>query len=268
MPKKTLKLVSWNVNGLRAVMRKGTFVPFIEEHAPDILCLQETKAQQGQAEIDLPEYEEIWNSATKKGYAGTAIFSKIKPMSIVFDLPHTEDLADSYGDTQAEGRVICLEFADFYLATVYTPNAKRGLERLTFRHESWDPAFLAYMQALDKIKPVVFCGDLNVAHTEIDLARPKDNRTNAGFTDQEREGADHLLAAGFIDTFRYLHPSTTEAYTWWSNFNKARERNVGWRIDYFFISKSLQSSLQSAKIHANVFGSDHCPVEIELQVES
>ena len=268
MPKQTLKLISWNVNGIRAVIRKDEFVPFIKKHKPDVLCLQETKAQQGQAEIDLPEYEEIWNSAEKKGNAGTAIFTKVKPLSITYDIPGVkkDGFEDSFGNTLTEGRVITMEFETFYLVTVYTPNSKRKLERLEYRHKTWDPAFLKYMQKLEKTKPVVFCGDLNVAHKEIDLARPKDNKRNAGFTDEEREGADKIVAAGYIDSFRHFYPERTDEYTWWSNFNKARDRNVGWRIDYFFVSPKLKKNLQSAAIHQDVMGSDHCPVEIELSV--
>jgi len=266
MPQPTLKLMSWNVNGLRAVIRKEVFVPFVKKHHPDILCLQETKAKQGQAEIDLPEYEEIWNSAEKPGYAGTAIFTKIKPLSIVYDIPGADpkEFADKFGQPLTEGRVITMEFDNFYLVTVYTPNAKRDLARLQFRHNTWDPAFLLFMLELEQKKPVVFCGDLNVAHKEIDLARPKENRKNAGFTDEEREGADKIVEAGFIDTFRHFYPDKTDAYTWWSNFGGARARNVGWRIDYFFASPQLKKRLKSASIHADTMGSDHCPVEILL----
>ncbi|PJE77138.1 exodeoxyribonuclease III [Candidatus Uhrbacteria bacterium CG10_big_fil_rev_8_21_14_0_10_48_16] len=266
MPNRPLKLISWNVNGLRAVLRKEAFIPFVKKHQPDILCLQETKAKQGQAEIDLPEYEEIWNSAEKAGYAGTAIFTKLKPLSITYDIPDADPtlFEDRFGQPLREGRIITMEFEDFFLVTVYTPNAKRDLARLKFRHTIWDPAFLSYMKELEKKKPVVFCGDLNVAHKEIDLARPKDNRKNAGFTDEEREGADKLVEAGFIDTFRHFYPDTTDAYTWWSNFGGARARNVGWRIDYFFVSSKLKKRLTSASIHPTVMGSDHCPVEITL----
>lgn len=266
MPNAPLKLISWNVNGLRAVLRKETFVPFVKKHNPDILCLQETKAQQGQAEIDLPEYEEIWNSAEKPGYAGTAIFTRVKPLSVTFDIPSADEkqFRDGFGDPLREGRVITMEFDDFMLVNVYTPNAKRDLARLTFRHKIWDPAFLAYLKHLEKKKPVVFCGDLNVAHKEIDIARPKENRKNAGFTDEEREGADKIVEAGFIDTFRHFYPDTTGAYTWWSNFGSARARNVGWRIDYFFASPKLKKRLTSASIHADIMGSDHCPVELIL----
>lgn len=267
---KTLKIMSWNVNGIRAVIRKDEFVPFVQKHKPDILCLQETKAQQGQAEIDLPEYEEIWNSAEKKGYAGTAIFTKIKPISIVFDIPGANEkrLTDTFGNSLKEGRVVAAEFKDFYLVTVYTPNSKRGLERLAYRHKAWDPAFLEYMKELEKTKPVVFCGDLNAAHKEVDLARPKDNRKNAGFTDEEREGVDNIVNKGFVDTFRLKHPDKTEAYTWWSHFQKSRERNIGWRIDYFFVSEKLKSTIKDAYILPEVMGSDHCPIGIDISVSA
>jgi len=266
MANSPLKLISWNVNGLRAVLRKDTFVPFVKEHQPDILCLQETKAQQGQAEIDLPEYEEIWNSAEKPGYAGTAIFTKVKPISITYDIPNADPkkFKDRFGQPLKEGRVITMEFKDFFLVNVYTPNAKRDLARLKFRHTIWDPAFLQHLKELEKQKPIVLCGDLNVAHKEIDLARPNDNHKNAGFTDEEREGADRLIGTGFIDTFRHFYPDTKDAYTWWSAFQRARERNIGWRIDYFFVSPKLKKRLMSASIHPQVMGSDHCPVEIQL----
>ncbi len=248
-------------------MRKNAFVPFVTEHDPDILCLQETKAMQGQAEIDLPQYEEIWNSAEKKGYSGTAIFTKIKPLSIIYGIPDADEtFLDSFGDSRTEGRVISAEFEDFYLVNVYTPNSKRALERLDYRHSVWDAAFLQHIKNLEKKKPVIFCGDLNVAHKEIDLARPDDNHRNAGFTDEEREGADNIVAAGYIDSFRHFYPDKTDEYTWWSNFNKARERNVGWRIDYFFVSPKLKKRLKSAAIHQSVMGSDHCPVEIQLNL--
>lgn len=264
MPKQPLKLISWNVNGLRAVLRKGVFVPFVKEHAPDILCLQETKASRGQAEIDLPEYEEIWNSADKAGYAGTAIFTKVKPLSVAYDIPSADakKFEDGFGQSLKEGRVITMEFDDFFLVNVYTPNAKRDLARLSFRQRTWDPTFLSYLQTLEKQKPVVFCGDLNVAHKEIDISRPKENRKNAGFTDEEREGADHIVDVGFIDTFRHFCPDKKDAYTWWSNFRGARARNLGWRIDYIFVSPKLKKHLVSASIHPSVMGSDHCPVEL------
>jgi exodeoxyribonuclease III len=261
-----LKLISWNVNGIRAVIRKELFVPFMKKHQPDILCLQETKAMQGQAEIDLPEYEEIWNSAQKPGYAGTAIFTKVKPLSVTYDIPDADPkkFEDGFGQPLKEGRVVTMEFERFFLVNVYTPNAKRDLARLKFRHTLWDPAFLDYLKRLEKRKPVVFCGDLNVAHKEIDIARPKDNHKNAGFTDEEREGADNIVDAGFIDTFRHFYPDKKDAYTWWSAFGGARARNVGWRIDYFFVSPQLKKHLVNASIHQDVLGSDHCPVELTL----
>jgi exodeoxyribonuclease-3 len=266
-----MKLYSWNVNGIRAVINKGAFQAFMAEHQPDILCLQETKAQQGQAVIDLEGYEELWNSADKLGYSGTAIFTKIKPLTILNGfadgIAEKHNLTDDgFGDPTREGRVISAEFEKFWVVTVYTPNAKRSLERLSLRHTMWDPAFLEHIQYLEKTKPVLFSGDFNVAHKEIDLARPKDNIKNAGFTPEEREGMDKILAAGFIDTFRTLHPKETDAYTWWTAWGGARERNVGWRIDYWLASKSLKAKLKSADIHPDVMGSDHCPVSIELEV--
>lgn len=264
MPNSSLKLISWNVNGLRAVLRKDMFFAFVLEHQPDVLCLQETKAMKGQAEIDLPQYEELWNSAEKPGYAGTAIFTKVKPISVAYDIPgaNPKKFEDGFGRPLKEGRVITMEFEDFFLVNVYTPNAKRDLGRLKFRHTTWDPTFLTYLQTLEKQKPVIFCGDLNVAHKEIDIARPKENRKNAGFTDEERKGADKIVEAGFIDCFRHFYPDKKDAYTWWSNFGGARARNVGWRIDYFFVSPELKKRLVSASIHPHVMGSDHCPVEI------
>jgi len=265
-----MKIYSWNVNGIRAVIRKELFVPFIEKHQPDILCLQETKAQQGQAEIEMPGYEEYWNSAERKGYSGTAIFTKTKPISVVNglagDIAEKHGLtADGYGDPAKEGRVITAEFEDFYIVTVYTPNAKDDLSRIPLRHKQWDPAFLEHCKTLEKKKPVIFCGDLNVAHTEDDLARPKQNRGKKGFTDEEREGFDNFEKAGFLDTFR-LFVQGNGHYSWWSNFGKARERNVGWRIDYFLISEALKPKLKDAAIHANIMGSDHCPISIELNI--
>ena len=267
MPKKTLKIISWNVNGIRAVLKKG-FLDFVNEYDPDILCLQETKANRGQVELDLPQYEEYWNSAERKGYAGTAIFVKEQPISVKLGMPgvDTDDLKDSFGDTMQEGRVIATEFESFYVVTVYTPNAKRELDRVNFRHRKWDPTFLKYLKELEKHKPVIACGDLNVAHEEIDLARPKENVGNAGFTKKEREGIRNMLDAGFIDTFRELHPNKIDAYTWWSYFAKSRDRNIGWRIDYVCISPALKKNLKDAFILSNVKGSDHCPVGIELYV--
>lgn len=264
-----MKLYSWNVNGIRAVVNKGTFQKFVTEHQPDILCLQETKAEQGQAEIDLPEYEEIWNSSTrKKGYSGTAIFTKVKPLSIDTGLPlkiaKQFGLADdSYGDPNAEGRIVTAEFEDFYLVTVYTPNSKDDLSRLDLRHKNWDPAFLTYLKILEQHKPVIFCGDLNVAHTEDDLANPKPNNGKHGFTDEEREGFQRVLDAGFVDTFRMFTKGAGH-YTWWTHWANARARNVGWRIDYFLVSSALKDRVTNAEIHADVMGSDHCPVSISL----
>lgn len=266
-----MKLYSWNVNGIRAVVNKGAFQKFMTEHQPDILCLQETKAEQGQAEIDLPEYKEFWNSAKKKGYSGTAIFSKIEPLQVVNGFP--EDLikkhtltGDTYGDPNDEGRVIAAEFEKFWVVTVYTPNSKGDLSRLNLRYKHWDPAFLDYVDRLQKQKPVLFCGDLNVAHQEIDLANPKPNIGKHGFTDEERERFGDFLKAGFIDTFRAQYPQKTEAYTWWTHWANARARNVGWRIDYWLASAPLAESVKNAAIHADVMGSDHCPVSIELEV--
>jgi exodeoxyribonuclease III len=265
-----LKIYSWNVNGIRAVVKKGTFQDFIAKHQPDILCLQETKAEQGQAIIDLEGYEEYWNSAEKKGYSGTAIFTKIKPSSVINGMPETIAkkyglIADGYGDPNKEGRVIAAEFNAFYVVTVYTPNAKDDLSRVPLRHKQWDPAFLAYCKELEKKKPVVFCGDLNVAHTEDDLARPKENRGKKGFTDEEREGFQNFLDAGFIDTLRMFKQGNGH-YTWWTHWANARARNVGWRIDYFLVSDNLKDKIKAAEIHADIMGSDHCPVSISLDI--
>ena len=265
-----MKIISWNVNGIRAVHKKGLFLPFVEKYKPDIICLQETKAEQGQAEIDLPEYEEYWNSAQKKGYSGTAIFTKVKPLRVLLDFP--ADIVkkfklghDGYGDPNAEGRVIALEFADFYILNVYTPNAKPDLSRLGLRYKHWDPAFLAYCKELEKQKPVIFCGDLNVAHKEVDLARPAENVGEHGFTDEEREDIDKIVKAGFVDTFRMFNKKG-ENYTWWSNWSNARARNIGWRIDYFFVSKSIVKRLKKAEILPAVIGSDHCPATLEIDL--
>jgi exodeoxyribonuclease-3 len=264
-----MKIVSWNVNGIRAVHKKGLFVSFVEKYQPDILCLQETKAEQHQSEVDLPEYTEYWNSATKKGYSGTAIFTKIKPLSVSFNIPEPilskYSLADSYGDPNTEGRITVLEFEKFYMVTVYTPNAKDDLSRIPLRHKQWDPAFLEYMKDLETKKPVIFCGDLNVAHTEDDLARPKENVGFKGFTDEEREGIQHFVDAGFVDTFRMFTQGNGH-YSWWSNFRNARGRDIGWRIDYIFVSASLKPLVTKAAIHKDVMGSDHCPVEIEINL--
>lgn len=263
-----MRIISWNVNGIRAVTKKGLFVPFVEKYKPDILCLQETKAQEHQSEVDLPEYDEYWNSAEKKGYSGTAIFTKDKPLAVFNGLP--EEIvkkhglcADEYGDPLSEGRVIAAEYPHFYVVTVYTPNAKDDLSRVPLRHKQWDPAFLAYCKFLENKKPVIFCGDLNVAHTPDDLARPKENVGLKGFTDEERAGFQAFIDAGFIDTFRHFHKGNGH-YTWWSHFANARGRNVGWRIDYILISPSLLPRLKSASILPEVMGSDHCPVMVEV----
>ncbi|HVB92118.1 MAG TPA: exodeoxyribonuclease III [Acidimicrobiales bacterium] len=265
-----MRLVSWNVNGIRAVVRKELFAPFVAELQPDVICLQETKAQQSQAELDLTGYDEHWNSAEKKGYSGTAIFTKPAPLVVSHGLPDdiiTEHkvIGDSFGDPNIEGRVLTAEYDDFYLVTVYTPNAKEDLGRLALRHEQWDPAFLAYATQLQEQKPVVFCGDLNVAHTPDDLANPKTNVGKKGFTDEERLGFQNFVDAGFVDTFRLFHQGNGY-YTWWSNFANSRSRNIGWRIDYFLVSESLSSRVTAADIHPDVMGSDHCPVSITLDV--
>ncbi len=263
-----MRIISWNVNGIRAVHKKGLLVPFIEKYSPDILCLQETKAEQHQSEVDLPDYEEYWNSATRKGYSGTAIFTKDKPISITLGIPEKIAkkyglVADEYGDPNAEGRVIAAEYKDFYIVTVYTPNAKDDLSRIPLRHKQWDPAFLEYVRDLEKKKAVIFCGDLNVAHTPEDLARPKENEGLKGFTEEEREGIDKIIAAGFVDTFRIFTKGNGH-YTWWSHFANARARNVGWRIDYIFVSSPLAKKVKSAKILPEVLGSDHCPVLCDI----
>lgn len=263
-----MKIYSWNVNGIRAVVRKNVFQPFIDQHQPDILCLQETKAERGQAEIDLPDYREYWNSAVKKGYSGTAIFSRHEPLDVINGLP--DSFAERYTfadelkrDSSDEGRVIAAEFRDYYVVTVYTPNAKDDLSRLNLRYKHWDPAFLAYCQQLQKKKPVIFCGDLNVAHTEMDLANPKPNRGKKGFTDEERAGFQAMVDAGFVDTFRMFTQGNGH-YSWWSHFANARARNIGWRIDYVLVSAALRPHVKAAAIHADVMGSDHCPVSITL----
>lgn len=266
-----MKLYSWNVNGIRAVVKKGTFQTFIAEHKPDVLCLQETKAKQGQAEVDLQGYHEYWNSADKAGYSGTAIFSKVKPLQVVNGfadaIAEKYGLADdSYGDPTKEGRVISAEFDAFWVVTVYTPNSKGDLSRLALRHEKWDPAFLEHLQTLEETKPVLFCGDLNVAHNEIDLANPKPNVGKHGFTTEERAGFDAFEAAGFIDTLRAKYPDTPALYSWWTHWANARARNVGWRIDYWLASQAIAGNVTEPKIHADVMGSDHCPVSIELTI--
>ena len=264
-----MKIISWNVNGIRAVHKKGLFVPFVEKYQPDVICLQETKAQQHQSEVDLPVYEEYWNSADKAGYSGTAIFTKMKPLSVILGFP--EDICekynlkeDTYGDPNKEGRVIAAEFDNLYVVTVYTPNSKGDLSRLPLRHKQWDPAFLEYVSRLKKKKNVVFCGDLNVAHTADDLANPKENEGEHGFTTEEREGIDKVIQAGFIDTFREF-TSGNSHYTWWTPWRGARDRNIGWRIDYLFANKELLPQIKTSAILADVMGSDHCPILLELK---
>lgn len=265
-----MKIYSWNVNGIRAVLKKNYFYPFLGKHQPDILCLQETKAERGQVEVDLPGYHEYWNSAVKKGYSGTAIFSKQKPLDVINGFPHEFAKRFKFADelerdSADEGRVITAEFDKFYVVTVYTPNAKDDLSRLALRHQHWDPAFLAYCQQLGQKKPVIFCGDLNVAHTELDLANPKPNRGKKGFTDEERAGFQNFVDAGFVDTLR-LFKQGNGHYSWWSHFANSRERNVGWRIDYVLVSPQLRDAVKAAEIHADVMGSDHCPVSIALDL--
>jgi exodeoxyribonuclease III len=265
-----VKIYSWNVNGIRAVVRKGALQDFIKKHQPDILALQETKAKQGQAEINFEGYEEYWNSATKPGYSGTAIFTKIKPLKVVSGFPDSfakkyNFVDDKTRDAAEEGRVIAAEFDDFWLVSVYTINAKDDLSRLELKYKHWDPAFLAYVKELEKTKPVIFTGDLNVAHTDDDLANPKPNRGKKGFTEEERSGFQNMLDAGFVDTFR-LFKQGNGHYTWWSHFANARARNVGWRIDYFLVSQALKEKVKAAGIHAEVLGSDHCPISLEVEI--
>lgn len=265
-----MRLYSWNINGIRAVVRKGELQKFLAEHQPDILCLQETKAEQGQAEFDAAGYEEYWNSSKgKKGYSGTAIFTRIKPIAVINDIPEEFVRAggllhDNYGESNGEGRVIAAEFDDFYVVTAYTPNAKDDLSRLPLRQQ-FDAAMALYCADLQQKKPVLYCGDMNVAHTELDLANPKPNQGKKGFTDEERAGFDAWLAAGFVDVFRRDHEGNGH-YTWWSHFAKSRERNVGWRIDYWLASESIAGKVKNAEIHASQMGSDHCPVSIEVEL--
>ena len=250
-----MRLISWNVNGLRAVMGKN-FMEFFNDIDADIFCLQETKLQAGQIEMDLPGYHQYWNYADKKGYSGTAVFTKKEPISVSYGMDIDEH--------DHEGRVITLEFDDFYMVTVYTPNSQDELKRLDYRMR-WVDDFRAYLVKLNAKKPVIVTGDMNVAHKEIDLKNPKTNRRNAGFTDEERDKMTQLLDSGFIDTFRYFYPDAEGIYSWWSYRFKAREKNAGWRIDYFLASADMESRLRDAKIHTEVFGSDHCPVELEIE---
>ncbi|HSX04906.1 MAG TPA: exodeoxyribonuclease III [Candidatus Saccharimonadales bacterium] len=265
------KIYSWNVNGIRAVLKKNALQPFLDAEQPDILCLQETKAKQEQVELDLTGYRQFWYSAERAGYSGTAFFTRQEPLQVVDGFPeaiiqqYKVQGEDTYGDANTEGRVMAAEFDSFWLVTVYTVNVKDDLSRLEVRHKHWDPAFLAYCKQLEQTKPVVFCGDLNVAHTEDDLANPKPNRGKRGFTDEERAGFDAMEQAGFVDTFR-LFTQGNGYYTWWSHFARSRERNVGWRIDYFLVSEALKSKVKDANIHPDYLGSDHCPVSITLDI--
>ena len=251
-----MKLISWNVNGLRACVQKG-FLEYFKEVDADMFCLQETKLQEGQIQLDLEGYKQYWNYAVKKGYSGTAIFTKKKPLSVRYGVGIAEH--------ELEGRVITLEFDTFYLVDVYTPNSKQELERLDYRMV-WEDVFRDYLKELDAVKPVILCGDLNVAHKEIDLKNPKTNKRSAGFTDEERGKMTELLASGFIDTFRYFYPDQKDAYSWWSYMGRAREKNTGWRIDYFVVSERLKDKLKDAQIHSNILGSDHCPVVLEINL--
>lgn len=251
-----MKIVSWNVNGLRACVKKG-FLDYFNEVDADIFCIQEIKLQEGQIDLVLDGYAQYWNYADKKGYSGTAVFTKIEPISVKYGVGIDEH--------DKEGRVITLEFEEFYLVNAYTPNSQRELTRLNYRME-WEDIFRDYLKELDDIKPVILCGDLNVAHKEIDLKNPNTNRRNAGFTDEERSKMTELLESGFIDTFRYFYPDKKDAYTWWSYMRKSRERNVGWRIDYFIVSERLKDRLIDSHIHSDVMGSDHCPVVLEIKI--
>ena len=251
------KLVSWNVNGLRACVSKGCFDEFMNKENPDVICLQETKLQEGQITMDLPGYEEFWNYADKKGYSGTAIFTKEKPISVSYGMGIDEH--------DHEGRVITAEYPDYYLVTVYVPNAKEDLSRLEYR-QNWEDDFLAFIKKLEEKKPVIYCGDLNVAHKEIDIKNPASNHKNPGFTDEEREKMTELLDAGFTDSFRYKYPDLTDAYSWWSYRFNSRERNAGWRIDYFIVSNGIEDKIEDAKILTEIYGSDHCPVELDINL--
>ena len=253
---KIKKMISWNVNGLRAAVTKG-FLDFFREIDADIFCIQESKLSEGQIELDLPGYYDYWNYAKKKGYSGVAVFTKDKPLFVSYGIGNPEH--------DNEGRVITAEYEDFYLITCYTPNSKRGLERLDYRMV-WEEAFLNYVLGLEEKKPVIFCGDLNVAHKEIDLKNPNANRRNAGFTDEERQKMDVVLSLGYADSFRVLYPDKIDAYSWWSYMGNARAKNVGWRIDYFIVSDKLKDRIKEAKIHSDVLGSDHCPVELDIEL--
>jgi exodeoxyribonuclease-3 len=263
----SIKIISWNVNGLRSVIKKNVFYEFINQENPDIFCLQEIKSDPKQIDLKLENYHQYWNAAKRKGYAGTLVLSKVEAINCELNFHDNfeivEDLQDKFGDLLTEGRVITLEYDNFWVVNVYTPNAKRDLERLDLRYSLWDPLFLRYLKFLEEKKPVVVCGDFNVAHKEIDLARPKSNKKNAGFTDEERAGFDRYIQNGFVDTFRMFNKEGGN-YTWWSHFAKSRERNVGWRIDYVLVSDSLTPRVKNAFILPNIMGSDHCPVGIIL----
>ena len=250
-----MKLISWNVNGIRACVGKG-FEQFFKDANADIFCIQETKCKPEQIELNFDGYKSYWNSADKKGYSGTAVFTKMKPQNVVYGIGIEEH--------DKEGRVITLEYENFYLVNIYTPNSKRELERLEYR-QVWEDEIRRYLLKLNDKKPVIMCGDLNVAHEEIDLKNPKSNRNNAGFTDEERNKMTELLDAGFVDTYRYLYPDKTDAYSWWSYMGHAREKNVGWRIDYFIVSKNIEKYIKNASIYSEIYGSDHCPVELEME---
>ncbi len=251
-----MKLISWNVNGIRACVKKG-FEEYFHKEDADFFCIQETKMQEGQLELDLPGYYQYWNYAVKKGYSGTAIFTKREPINVTYGLGIEEH--------DQEGRVITLEYDNYYVITVYVPNSKQELLRLDYRM-TWEDAFLAYIKKLEETKPVIYCGDLNVAHKEIDLKNPKSNKKNAGFTNEEREKFSNVIENGFIDTFRYFYPEQTDIYSWWSYRFSARQKNAGWRIDYFVVSASLKEKLIDAKIHTDILGSDHCPVELDIEL--
>ena len=251
-----MKFISWNVNGLRACIKKG-FLDYFQEENADFFCLQETKLSENQLELDLPEYYQYWNYAQKKGYSGTAIFTRRKPLSVTYGIQVPE--------LDTEGRVITLEYEDYYVITCYTPNAQQELARIDHRLK-WEAAFLSYINNLDSMKPIILCGDLNVAHNDIDLKNPSSNRGNAGFSDQERDCFRRLLASGYTDTFRYLHPDDTGAYSWWSYRFNARANNAGWRIDYFLVSDRIAPQISSAQIHPDIYGSDHCPVSIIMDL--
>lgn len=264
-----MKLYSWNVNGIRACLNKGAFQKFIEIAQPDILCLQETKASREQVEIDLPDYHEYWNSSVKKGYSGTAIFSKTIPINVMYgfsdEINKKYKLSeDKYGDLTTEGRVLSAEFDEFWVVTVYVPNSKGDLSRVSLREKQWDPAFLEHIKSLENSKPVLFCGDFNVAHSEIDLANPKQNIGKHGFTLEERNGFDNYIKAGYVDVYRRNNPEKTDAFTWWTHWANARARNIGWRIDYWLASNKLEKRIINTRIHPEITGSDHCPVSIEI----